>query len=281
MKKPSRSELLPQLRLPEHARAVALVSDLHLGPQAPRTTAAFLHWLEGAAGRADALLILGDLFEAWVGDDWLERGPGDEHHAVCAALARLAHGGCFIGVQRGNRDFLLGGEFARRCGATLLDDPCLLELAGQRIVLSHGDALCIDDQAYMRWREVCRDAAWQAAFLAQPLAERMRQAQAAREQSRQTQAALSQPGDADADEAARWLQRQEATWMIHGHTHRPREHWRSAQLRQVLCDWDLDSATNGRAQVLWLRPGMRWVRVDRETLEPAGAGLLQDGATLT
>ncbi len=248
------------------------MSDLHLGPQAPRTTAAFVRWVGGLAGRADALLVLGDLFETWIGDDLLEQPQRDQHHAVCACLGQLAAGGCFVGVQRGNRDFLLGSAFARRCGARLLDDPCLLELAGQRIVLSHGDALCIDDLPYMRWRAVCREPKWQQDFLAQPLAARQQQAAAARAQSRDSQAAMLAPGDADASEAARWLQRARADWMIHGHTHRPREHWQQAQLRQVLSDWDLEKPSDPRAQALWLRPRAGWVEVRREDL---GAALAQ------
>ena len=248
-------------------RSLALVSDLHLGPQAPRTTAAFVHWLHDLAGRADALLILGDLFEAWIGDDLLEQEPRDEHHAVCQALAALAAGGCSIGVQRGNRDFLLGPGFARHGGVQLLDDPCMLELGGQRILLSHGDALCIDDHAYLRWRQTCRDPRWQAGFLALSLEQRRQQALAAREQSRQSQAAMELLADADPGEAREWLLRDQAAWMIHGHTHRPREHWQGAQLRQVLSDWDLDHAA--RAQVLWLRPRPRWIAVERENL---GAG---------
>ncbi len=279
MKKPSRSELLRELRAPAHWRALALASDLHLGPQAPRTTAAFLRWLSELTGRADALLLLGDLFEAWIGDDLLDHAPRDEHHAVCRALAELAAAGCFIGVQRGNRDFLLGEHFAAICGAQLLDDPCLLELSGQRIVLSHGDALCVSDQAYLRWREVCRDAQWQARFLAQPLQTRSEQAASARAQSRQAQASMEQLADADAAEAALWLRRDQAAWMIHGHTHRPREHWDGARLRQVLSDWDLDSAGAGRAQVLWLRPATGWIRVDREDLGARAAHALPARAT--
>ncbi len=257
-------QALRSLQAPAHWRRLALVSDLHLGAQAPRTTAGFLRWLRGEAARADALLLLGDVFETWIGDDLLQQQPADEHHEVCAALAELGSRGCFVAVQRGNRDFLLDGAFSRHCGARLLDDPCLLELGGQRIVLSHGDALCIDDHAYMRWRETCRDPAWQARVLAQPLALRRQQAAAAREQSRQAQAA-QQPSDADPAEAKRWMLREGANWMIHGHTHRPREHWQDGQLRQVLSDWDLDDAAASRAQVLWLRPARAWVRVDRET----------------
>lgn len=259
------------LTAPAAWRSLVLVSDLHLGPQAPRTTAAFLRWLRGIEGRADALLILGDLFEAWVGDDLLDEAPRDEHHEVCDALARISGRGCFVGVQRGNRDFLLGAGFARRCGAQLLEDPCTLAIGGQRIVLSHGDALCIDDHAYLRWRQTCRDPRWQADFLAQPLTLRRQQASAAREQSRITQAAMQQPGDADPGEARRWLLREGASWMIHGHTHRPREHWQHAQLRQVLSDWDLDGPHASRAQALWLRPGQAWLRADRETPAPQRA----------
>ncbi len=259
---------LHRLQAPPHWRALALASDLHLGGQAPRTTDAFLRWLDTLGGRADALLLLGDVFDAWVGDDLLEHSRNDTEHAVCAALAALGAQGCMVAVQRGNRDFLLGPAFAARCGALLLDDPCVLEVAGQRIVLCHGDALCIGDQAYMRWRAVCRDPDWQGQFLAQPLTQRLQQAQSARAQSRQAQAALEQPADADADEARRWLLAQHASWMIHGHTHRPREHWQGATLRQVLGDWDLDHAAPGRAQALWLRPGDAWLRVDREDLMP-------------
>ncbi len=255
-----------RLQAQPHWRRIALASDLHLGEQAPRTTAAFLRWLRSLDGRADALLLLGDVFDAWIGDDLLRQPEASPEHQVCEALAELAARHCRIAVQRGNRDFLLAGEFAERCSACLLDDPCVLEVAGQRIVLSHGDALCVDDAAYMQWRRVCREPDWQRAFLAQPLALRRQQALAAREQSRATQAALAQPGDASPQQAMRVLREQSAGWMIHGHTHRPREHWQDGRLRQVLGDWDLDHAEDRRAQALWLLPGDGWVAVEREDL---------------
>ena len=255
-----------RLQAQPHWRRIALASDLHLGEQAPRTTAAFLRWLRSLGGRADALLLLGDVFDAWIGDDLLRRPEAALEHQACEALAELAARHCRIAVQRGNRDFLLAGEFASRCAACLLDDPCVLEVGGQRIVLSHGDALCVDDAAYMQWRRVCREPAWQADFLAQPLALRRQQALAARDQSRAAQAALAEPGDASPAEAMRVLSEQAAAWMIHGHTHRPREHWQGGRLRQVLGDWDLDHPERQRAQALWLLPGDGWVEVQREDL---------------
>jgi UDP-2,3-diacylglucosamine hydrolase len=255
------------LRAPAAWRRVALVSDLHLGTDSPRTTARFLDWLQGDALRADALFVLGDLFESWIGDDLLSAAPDAPEAVICAALAAFgARGrGRFLGVLVGNRDFLLGAEFAARCGAHLLPDPCRLEFAGQRIVLSHGDALCLADTAYLQWRALCRQPAWQAQALAQPLERRREQAAALREQSRQAQARRENWADADPAEAARWLTEADSAWMIHGHTHRPCDHWAAGRLRQVLCDWDLDGP-GPRAQALWLSAGASWVDAARQNL---------------
>ncbi len=255
-----------KLTAPPTWRRLAFVSDLHLGPEAPATTAGFLRWLAAQALAADALFILGDLFEAWIGDDLLDTGPPDAHHQVCAALAAYAAGGHAVHVMHGNRDFLLQQGFAQCCNAALLPDPCVLDLREQRIVLTHGDALCLSDVPYLQWRALCRGTDWQARFLAQPLQARIEQARALREQSRASQSRMNTWSDADPSEAARWLQAADSNWMIHGHTHRPREHWELGQLRQVLSDWDLDAPPGGaahRAQVLWLHAGSTTLAVER------------------
>ena len=237
------------LRAPEGWRRLAFVADLHLGAEAPRTTAAFIDWLDHGARESDALYVLGDLFESWVGDDQLEVDA--TARAVCEALRDYTRQGRLLALQRGNRDFLLGEGFAARCGARLIDDPCLLDCGGQTVLLSHGDALCLDDHAYLRWRAQCRAPQWQAAFAAQPLPARLAQAAAARQASRAAQSGRETWADADPAEALRWLRAAGVDWMIHGHTHRPRAHWKDGTLREVLADWDLDHGT--RAQVLWLR----------------------------
>ena len=247
-------------------RHLAFVSDLHLGPEAPATTAGFLRWLGAEALAADCLFILGDLFEVWVGDDLLDMGPPDAHHQVCAALAAYAADGHAVHVMHGNRDFLLQQGFAHRCNASLLPDPCVLDLGGQRIVLTHGDALCTSDAPYLQWRALCRGTEWQARFLAQPLPARIEQAAIMRAQSRASQSRMDTWSDADPFEAARWLQAANSRWMIHGHTHRPREHWDHGQLRQVLSDWDLDAPAGGashRAQALWLHAGSMELAAER------------------
>ena len=254
------------LEAPPGWARVAFVSDLHLGPEAPRTGARFLAWLRDDAAAVDALFILGDLFESWIGDEQCAMEPRSIAPQICEALAALRSRGCMVAVQRGNRDFLLGPEFARACDIVLLPDPCLLVLGGQRITLTHGDALCVSDQAYMQWRAICRAPAWQARFLSLPFDERQRQASAARAQSRAAQAGMDALVDADAPEAVRWLGEADSAWMIHGHTHRPMDHWHGGQLRQVLSDWDLDHAATPRAQVLWLELGPRWMTVRRQTL---------------
>ncbi len=254
------------LRAPPDWRRLAFVSDLHLGAEAPRTTAAFIDWLGTGARGADAVYVLGDLFESWVGDDQLDVDSAAA--AVCDALRGFVDAGGQLAVQRGNRDFLLGDAFAARCGARLIDDPCLLDCGAQRVLLTHGDALCLDDAAYLQWRAQCRAPNWQAMFLAQPLPERLAQAAAARQASRGAQAAREALTDADETEALRWLHACGAAWMIHGHTHRPRSHWRGGTLREVLSDWDLDH--DARAQVLWLqRDAGGAIAVRRAAPQPA------------
>lgn len=235
-----------ELVAPAAWHTVDLLSDLHLQADEPATFDAWRGYLETTP--ADALFILGDLFEVWVGDDAAAL-PGFE--ADCAELLRRASAQRPVFFMHGNRDFLVGADFAARCGLTLLDDPTVLVLHGERWLLSHGDALCLEDTDYLKFRAEVRMSAWQQAFLAQPLETRRTLARSMRTQSEQRK---STPGmvwaDVDADAARDWLARANARTLIHGHTHRPAEHALGDGLRRiVLSDWDA-AAHPPRAQVL-------------------------------
>ncbi|HEY9224022.1 MAG TPA: UDP-2,3-diacylglucosamine diphosphatase [Variovorax sp.] len=235
-----------ELVAPAAWHTVDLLSDLHLQADEPATFEAWRGYLETTP--ADALFILGDLFEVWVGDDAAAL-PGFE--AQCAGLLRAASLRRPIFFMHGNRDFLVGPDFAARCGLTLLDDPTVLVLHGERWLLSHGDALCLADTDYLRFRAQVRTPAWQQQFLSQPLEERRTLARSMRARSEERKAA---PGmvwaDVDADAAREWLDRAQARTLIHGHTHRPAEHALGDGLRRiVLSDWDA-AAHPPRAQVL-------------------------------
>jgi UDP-2,3-diacylglucosamine hydrolase len=202
-----------------------------------------------AATRADALFILGDLFEAWVGDDAaLEPGFAADCAAVLQATAlRLP-----VFFMHGNRDFLVGDGLLGSAGVTLLGDPTVLGFAGQRWLLSHGDALCVDDEEYLAFRAQVRAPDWQRAFLARPLAERKAIAQGMRAQSEAHQKAMTVHADVDKDAALAWLRQADAPVLIHGHTHRPAEHQLDAAHRRVvLSDWDA-AARPPRLEVLRL-----------------------------
>lgn len=197
--------------------------------------------------QADAVFILGDLFEAWPGDDAAGE-PGFE--AECAAVLREAAGARAVHFMHGNRDFLVGEDLMRRCGVTLLPDPTVLAFAGHRWLLTHGDQLCLEDTDYLKFRAQVRDAGWQRKVLALPLAERRAMARELRAQSEARQARGAPYADVDDAAAAEWLRAARADTMIHGHTHRPRDHALGAGLaRIVLSDWD-QAATPPRAQVL-------------------------------
>ena len=198
------------------------VSDLHLGPEHPRTTQLFLDFIQNTAGQADALYILGDLFEYWAGDDDL----ADPHHAaVVSALARLRDSGTDLYFMHGNRDFLIGGTFARAAQATLLPDPSLIDLYGTPTLLMHGDTLCSGDTAYLAFRAQVRQPDWQAAFLARPLAERKAQIEQLRRNSEHDKQHKSVAEmDVHPDAVAAVLREHGYPRLIHGHTHRPARH---------------------------------------------------------
>jgi UDP-2,3-diacylglucosamine hydrolase len=214
------------------------ISDLHLDASRPQATALLLALLAGEARQAQALYLLGDVFEAWVGDD----DPGEPGASVCTALRALAESGVPVFLMRGNRDFLFGPAMAERCGARLLPDPCVVDLHGRPTLLMHGDLLCTDDTAYQQFRSQVRDSDWQANFLAQPLAERQAFAAKARAASARHQAGVSEAiTDVNPEAVVEVMARHGVDRLIHGHTHRPAIHALTVHgqpaTRVVLGDW--------------------------------------------
>jgi UDP-2,3-diacylglucosamine hydrolase len=197
------------------------VSDLHLDAATPQAIEQFLEFLSAEAPRAEALYILGDLFEAWIGDD----DPEKEKARVCAGLHALTRTGVACFILHGNRDFLIGEAFCARAGAVLLPDPVIIELDGERVLLTHGDALCTDDHAYQELRTAVRDRTWQRRFLSLPLAVRGRLADQARSGSRaHTSRTVPYVMDVNAAAVAAAYRATDARRIIHGHTHRPGIH---------------------------------------------------------
>jgi UDP-2,3-diacylglucosamine hydrolase len=240
---------LYQWAAPADWRRIDFIADLHLSPALPRTTAAWAAHLMHTP--ADAVLMLGDVFEVWVGDDQRER-PFERH---CVEVMAEAASRRTVGFMPGNRDFLLGQAMRAACGLMALPDPTLLDAWGQRLLLTHGDALCLDDEPYQRFRAEARTPAWQRAFAAQPITERLRRASQARAESQARKDATGFDPDlwADVDTAAAvsWMHATGCADLIHGHTHRPgSETLAPGMLRHVLSDWDLDHGQ--RAEVLRL-----------------------------
>lgn len=224
---------------------IHFISDLHLSPQAPGATRIFLDFLDGPARAAEQLFILGDLFDVWPGDDCLDEDSGSYHRTVVDALRALADAGVELSVMHGNRDFLLGDEFARRSGARLVADPYVLSLPSWQFVLAHGDQLCTDDDDYQAFRRQVRAPVWRVDFLSKPLTERQAIAGALRQQSEKSKREKQQrlmdlnPGDTDD-----FLRRHGYATFIHGHTHRPATHDHLVDgihvERWVLADWHED-----------------------------------------
>lgn len=215
------------------------ISDLHLCSAEPQISEAFRRFLRDVAPAAEALYILGDLFEYWAGDDDLE---DPLHQEVANLLDGLAAQGVRIYLMHGNRDLLIGQRFVEACGGTLLPDPTVVELYGVRTLLSHGDALCTDDVAYQAFRTQVRDPRWQAGFLAQPLAQRRALIQQVRAKSNEEkQIKSAEIMDANVDAVAALLRDHGYPRLIHGHTHRPAHHRLHLDghdcERWVLSDW--------------------------------------------
>ena len=214
------------------------ISDLHLEADRPDIGKQFLEFIARDAAEADDLYILGDLFEAWVGDD----DPNTHYFAIKRALRKLTDSGIPVYFMHGNRDFMVGKGFANETGVKILSDPYKVTMYGQKTLLSHGDALCIDDVQYQRVRKMVRDPDWQATMRAKPLKERLRIAKEARRQSlEQTINKSLEIMDVNQGEVERVIQEHGVDVLLHGHTHRPAIHDvvlgnRKAK-RIVLGDW--------------------------------------------
>lgn len=222
-------------------RHTLFISDLHLCVSRPNVTQLFINWIHNISPkRCDALYILGDLFEYWAGDDAL---IADFHGPVLAALQRLSQSGVQVYFMHGNRDFLVGQEFSAQSGVKLLSDPSLVNLYGHPVLLTHGDALCTDDVAYMQFRQQVRQQDWQQQFLSQSVAQRNAFIQNARAKS-EIEKANKTMAIMDVNEAAviALLQAyQFPSYLVHGHTHRPNRHVHQSAghvcERWVLGDW--------------------------------------------
>ena len=243
------------------AGPVWLASDVHLAEQTPATSQAFRDFLKLASSEASALLLPGDIFDAWIGDDvavvappWLAR----DLMALRAAAAKIP-----VWLGRGNRDFLMGEALAAGIGARLLPDQCIITTEGCTMLLSHGDEYCIDDTAYQQFRAMVRNPAWQTSFLARSIPERLAMAAQARGESMAAnQTKASEIMDVNQQAVAQALKDAGVTMLVHGHTHRPGRHVFELNgkrcERWVLPDWDCDHLEPGQS------PRGGWMVIDQE-----------------
>jgi UDP-2,3-diacylglucosamine hydrolase len=237
-------------------RHTLFISDLHLSAEQPNIARLFQRFVQQTAAQAEALYILGDLFEAWPGDDDL-RDPF--HESITQSLQRLSAGGTRIFLMHGNRDLLMGQDMEHACGATLLNDPTLIDLYGKPTLVSHGDQLCTDDHAYQAYRVQVHDPAWQKQFLDQPLAARKAFIAQLRARSQDEKQAKSyEIMDVNHDAVLSTLREHNYPNLIHGHTHRPGHHILHVDgytcERWVLGDWE----TQANALKCDDQGNMRW-----------------------
>lgn len=214
------------------------ISDLHLTPERPKIIQLFADFLQDSVTPDDTLYILGDLFEVWIGDDFVP--PGLD--TVVTKLKEISERGSPIYVMHGNRDFLLGEEFEKQSGCSLLPDHTVIDLNGTPTLLMHGDLLCTDDIDYQQFRHMVRNAQWQQQFLSKPVAERIAMAQDARKESQnKTQQLDNEIMDVNQDTVTHTMTEWNIFQLIHGHTHRPNTHQfkinNNPATRIVLGDW--------------------------------------------
>ncbi len=221
--------------------ATLFISDLHLEPQKPAIVQAFVQFATEKTQHIDALYILGDFFEAWIGDDF-ENAFAD---ALKNTLKSISSRGVPVFFMHGNRDFLIGELFAEQTGCTLLPDPTIIDLYGTPTLLMHGDTLCTDDIAYQQFRTMVRNPNWQQELLSKSIAERLAIAQNLRDISKEkTSEKTAEIMDVNPDEVLRVMEQYQVQRLIHGHTHRPATHQLIANglpaQRTVLGDWGSD-----------------------------------------
>lgn len=238
---------------PRALSGVCFISDLHLSDNMPRTLVQFEFFCNTIAPDFKALIILGDLFEYWLGDDTADNNATAQR--VITALTRLKQRGVFIGFMAGNRDFLLRSHFARRAGMVILPDPCVLSINGQNTLLTHGDLLCTLDTGYQRFRKLVHTSLIQKLFLSSPISWRNSFAKKLRKNSK-TAPTKNNPAaaaitttdklDVPAQEAANWFKQYAVRFIIHGHTHKPSTHLTFDTTRLVLPDWDCENKEQTR-----------------------------------
>ena len=219
--------------------AAFFISDLHLSAERPAITEAFERFLTTTAAGADALYILGDFVDAWIGDD----DDSDFAARLKETLADYADAGTPVRFMHGNRDFLIGEDFAQAAHLELLPDPTVVDLYGKPVLLMHGDSLCTGDLEYMQFRQQVRSPQWQAGVLAMPLAQRRQMAAQLRAQSKSMSSMKAEDiMDVSPEEVLKVLRQHHVTTLIHGHTHRPNRHALNLDgtpgERIVLGDWE-------------------------------------------
>ena len=250
---------MPTFTAPSSWRAIDFISDLHLASNTPRVFEAWTAHLRHTS--ADAVFILGDLFEVWIGDDV----AANSFEARCVEVLREASSQRTIAFMAGNRDFLVGDAMLARSGVARLADPTVVVAFGQRMLISHGDALCLGDMAYQRFRAVVRTPALQRWFAALPRGAREAIGRSLRSRSGGRAASMRPVVDLDADATLGWMIANDTSVLVHGHTHAPASHdVAPGRVRHVMTDWHLDDGGPQRAEVLrWRADGIE--RIAPET----------------